>query len=311
MKESARNAAHDSSLRVVFLMTDYALHNALVTDYLAARPQDEVSLVKIPLVLKGKGRRGTAERIVPQLSRRFLGGKIFEFVSLAMITAIPKILARGAVFRRLRRTASLSGLEFHKTGNVMSEGTLAFLRAREPDLIISLCHQILKEPLISLPRSGIINLHPGVLPEFKGIQPYFWELSEGSALAGATLHWIEDEGIDTGRILARTTFSIPERCSVQLNYYLTIRAASQLLPECVARVVRGELHGTPQGAEDGQYYRWPDSEAFDRLRARGHSLISFRQLFAILTGRYDDLSADVEWGLPAESAVPLSNQQDE
>ena len=55
------------SRSVVFLFNDYPLHNAIVSDYVSARPSDRVALVKVPLVLKGKSRSETARRIVPQL----------------------------------------------------------------------------------------------------------------------------------------------------------------------------------------------------------------------------------------------------
>lgn len=281
-------------MKVLFLLSDYVLHNSLLTHYADARPGDELAVVKIPLVLKGKGRRGTAERILPQLSRRFAFGKLAEYVSLLTITALPKVLRRGAIFRRLRATCRRQGIAFQRSENVMSPETLDFVRRFEPDVIVSLCHQILKEPLISMAPLGIVNVHPGLLPDFRGIQPYFWELSEGSDRAGATLHLIEDEGVDTGGVLAHTSYATSPGMSVQLNYYLTIQCAARLLPGCLEGLRDGKLAPQVQSENEGAYYRWPDSEAFGRLRKRGHPLISYRQLIGILVGRYDDHRADRE-----------------
>lgn len=274
-------------MNVVFLISDYVLHNQIVSDYVAARPADRVAIVKVPLVLKGRSRAETAKRIVPRLSRRFFFGKLTEFAALLLITFLPKILRRGAVFRRLRWIARRHGLPYRRSGDVMAAETLDFIRAQQPDVVVSLFHQILKRPLIEIPRLGVVNIHPGVLPEFRGIQPYFWELSEGSARAGATLHLIEDETIDTGGVLAETSYAIPPKISVQRNYYLTCRAASALLPPTLAAFAAGDLAPRPQDAAAGTYYRWPDSAAFDRLRARGHALLSWRQLWGILVGRDD------------------------
>lgn len=279
-------------MKVLFLLSDYVLHNALLTDYIAARAGDEVAVIKIPLVLKGKSRRGTAERIVPQLSRRFAAGKLVEFAALMTITALPKLLSRGAIFRRLRRTCAKLRLPFHRTENIMDEGSLAFAREFEPDVIVSLCHQILKEPLISLAPLGVVNVHPGVLPDYRGIQPYFWELSEGSPRAGATLHLIEDEQIDAGGVLGRASFPTTPGMSVQLNYFLTTKCAAALLPDCLTALDEGKLAPEAQQPDQGAYFRWPDSSAFERLRERGHALISFRQLFGILVGRYDGFRAE-------------------
>ncbi|MFT7487474.1 MAG: methionyl-tRNA formyltransferase, partial [Candidatus Paceibacteria bacterium] len=219
-------------MKVLFLLSDYVLHNSILSDYAADRPHDELAVVKIPLVLKGKGRRETAGRIVPQLSKRFVAGKITEFLSLALVTSLPKLLGRGAEFQRLRKLSRRLGCPFHRTENIMHSETLEFVREFAPDVIVSLCHQILREPLISMAPLGIVNVHPGLLPDYRGIQPYFWELSEGALEAGATLHLIEDERIDTGGILGRSSFAIQEGMSVQLNYYLTIRCASNVLARC-------------------------------------------------------------------------------
>ena len=285
-------APYAGNVKVLFLLSDYVLHNSLLTHYADTRPDDELAVVKIPLVLKGKGRRGTAERILPQLSRRFVLGKLAEYVSLMTITILPKVMGRGAIFRRLRATCRRQEIPFHRSENVMSEETLAFAREFAPDVIVSLCHQILKEPLISLAPLGIVNVHPGLLPDFRGIQPYFWELSEGSMRAGATLHLIEDERVDAGGVLARTSYATTPGMSVQLNYYLTIQSAARLLPDCLKALQGGELDPETQTESGGAYYRWPDSAAFERLRTRGHALISYRQLLGILHGRYDGHRAD-------------------
>jgi methionyl-tRNA formyltransferase len=279
-------------MRVVFCMSDYVLHNRILADYLAARPGDQVALIKVPLVLKGKSRAETARRIVPRLSRRFLLGKLVEFCVLLAVTLVPKILRRGAVFRRLRRIARRRRLPFLKTRNIMGTDALAFIRAQDPDVVVTMVHQILKRPLIEIPRFGVVNLHPGVLPDFRGIQPYFWELSEGSPRAGVTLHLIEDETIDTGGVLAQASYATWPGLSVQLNYYLTSQVTAQLLPRCLEELVQGRLQPRPQDPDAGAYYRWPDSAAYDRLEARGHRLLKWGDLWGILSGKYDDFRAD-------------------
>jgi methionyl-tRNA formyltransferase len=185
----------------------------------------------------------------------------------------------------------------------MSDETLAFINAREPDVVITLFHQIVRERLIGLPRLGVVNIHPGLIPEFRGIQPYFWELSEGSARAGATVHFIEDERIDAGRILGRTSYAVQPGMSVQLNYWFTCRAAARLLPRCLAALEDGSLSPASQDPQAGAYHKWPDSAAFDRLRANGHALVSWRQLCGLLTGRYDafDTEEELSIGTPPAS----------
>lgn len=290
-------------MRVVYVLAEYSLHNQIVVEHLRARPQDRVSVVKVPLVLRGKSRSETASRIVPKLSRRFLAGKLVEAGILLAVTAMPKLLGRGAVFQRLRTIARKHGLPFLRSEDIMSDATQAFIEAQQPDVVITLFHQIVRAKLIAVPRLGVVNIHPGLIPDFRGIQPYFWELSEGSPRAGATVHFIEDERIDAGRILGRTSYAVLPGMSVQLNYWLTCRAAARLLPSCLGALEEERLAPAAQDPGAGAYHKWPDSAAFDRLRARGHALVSWRQLFGLLTGRYDELDAREELELRSPATI--------
>ena len=295
---------HNADVRVVFVLNEYVLHNHVLTDFVRARPNDGIAVVKVPLVLKGRDRLDTARRVLPRLSRRFAFSKALEFAVLLALVFVPKLLSRGAVFLRLRKIARRHGLAFHKTNNIMAPESLEFLRAQEPDLVVTLFHQIIKQPLLDIPHCGVINIHPGLIPEFRGMQPYFWELSEGHGRAGPSLHIIEDEGIDTGSLLTRASYAIEPGMSVQLNYYLTMLVAARLLPRCAEGLRDGELRGVPQDVDAGAYYRWPDSAAFDNLTARGHRLFSWRGLWSILGGNRDHVAAGAVTDLSADRAVP-------
>ena len=98
----------DRPLSVVFVFAEYSLHNHIIRDYVRARPRDRVAVVKVPLVLRGRGRRDTANRILPRLARRFVVAKAVEFLVLLALTIVPKMLSRGAVFQRLRILALLA-----------------------------------------------------------------------------------------------------------------------------------------------------------------------------------------------------------
>lgn len=291
-------------MRVVYVLAEYSLHNHIVETHRRARPGDHIAICKVPLVLRGKSRSETVQRIVPKLSQRFLLGKVVEGVAMLAITALPKLMGRGPVFRRLRSIARRHRLPFHRTEDIMSADAMDFIRAQRPDLVVTLFHQIVRQALIDVPRLGVVNIHPGLIPDFRGIQPYFWELSEGSARAGATMHFIEDESVDSGGILAQASFDVPPGVSVQRNYYLTCRAAGRLMPRVLAGLESGSLKSVGQDPDAGAYWRWPDSAAFDRLRERGHSLVSWGQLVRLLAGADDDHRA-LE-GLGAEVAGALA-----
>jgi folate-dependent phosphoribosylglycinamide formyltransferase PurN len=290
----AKVSIEHTLMRVAFIFSEYSLHNHIIERYIEHRPDDAVAIMKVPLVLKGKGRVDSASRILPKLSRRFAVGKLIEFFVVLAITLTPKILRRGAVFRRLSWIAERHGAPYQRSENVLSEESLQFLREFRPDVIVTLVHQILKGEILRMAPHGIVNIHPGLLPEFRGIQPYFWALSEGAENAGVSLHLIEDEKVDTGPLLARASFAVRRGMSVQLVYFLASICAAQMLPSVLSELSSGRTAPIPQG--DGNYYGWPDSAAYDRLFARGHRLFSFVDLWRILTGRYGDFCPEERVG---------------
>ncbi len=54
----------------------------------------------------------------------------------------------------------------------------------------------------SLPEKGFYNVHPGLLPEYRGADPIFQQIRNQEKFAGITIHQL-DEGIDTGHIVMK------------------------------------------------------------------------------------------------------------
>jgi methionyl-tRNA formyltransferase len=78
-----------------------------------------------------------------------------------------------------------------------------------PDLIlVSTFNQILPKAVITIPRFGVVNFHPSLLPKYRGETPTVSALMNGEEETGVTAHFIEDEKIDSGRIIAQEKMKI-------------------------------------------------------------------------------------------------------
>lgn len=87
----------------------------------------------------------------------------------------------------------------------------SFLLIKElaPDLIIlSTFNQIIPEDIIAIPRLGVINVHPSLLPKYRGATPTVWVLMNGEKETGVSVHYVENEKIDAGRIIAQAKLRI-------------------------------------------------------------------------------------------------------
>ena len=104
-----------------------------------------------------------------------------------------------------------------------SPSGIALLKSANPDLIVSIRYgRILKQSAIDTPRLGVLNLHSGKLPQYRGVMATFRALLAGDAELFSTLHWIDDETIDTGRIISiQGVPTDPDGCylSNTLNLY--------------------------------------------------------------------------------------------
>jgi len=120
-------------------------------------------------------------------------------------------------------------LRVMKNCELQSAESLDAIRAFGPDLGLSIAAPILRPPLFSLPRLGTINLHKGRLPDYRGMPPAFWEMSNGERSVGCTVHAV-DAGLDTGRIVREAT--------VERAPYATLRGMQLQLDEIGVTLMR-------------------------------------------------------------------------
>jgi len=76
----------------------------------------------------------------------------------------------------------------------------AFIRDRQPDLVIARCKTLLSERIFTIPRLGTYVMHPGICPEYRNAHGCFWAMASGDfANIGMTMLRI-DKGVDTGPV---------------------------------------------------------------------------------------------------------------
>ena len=92
-----------------------------------------------------------------------------------------------------------------------------------------------------MPRYGILNAHPALLPDYRGANPTYWIFRNQEKVSGITIHYI-DQGMDTGNFLVRKEFDIPYKYS--LTEY--DRKLSEVAGECYVQALNGLAEGTLQ-----------------------------------------------------------------
>ena len=164
---------------------------------------------------------------------------------------------------------------------INSDESLAALAASEPDLILSIRYGgILREAAIAVPRLGVINLHSGLLPDYRGVMATFRALLHGEQSIGTTLHYISDPGIDTGDIIDTTALAVQPGRSYLWQVLELYPAACDSLVRRVAQLAGGQTLDTrPQGA-GGNYFSFPGEDELQAFGERGWSLYDAGEMAA-------------------------------
>lgn len=106
------------------------------------------------------------------------------------------------------------------------------LRALNADLQVVVAFRMLPEVVWSMPRFGTFNVHAALLPQYRGAAPINWAVINGETETGVTTFFL-DKDIDTGRIIKRKYFPIPDSANVEYVYDGLMRLGAELAIETI------------------------------------------------------------------------------
>lgn len=103
--------------------------------------------------------------------------------------------------RSIDHLAAAHAIPLLTIGDPARPDVLGAIAGLAPDLIVAACFpRRLPDVLLAIPTHGSLNLHPSLLPRWRGPDPLFWTFHGGDALAGVTIHRMTST-FDTGPIL--------------------------------------------------------------------------------------------------------------
>ena len=102
----------------------------------------------------------------------------------------------------LKFIAANHKIPFLTAKNVNSIDVIKRITSYKADIFVSMSFdQIFKSNLLKIPKKGVINCHAGSLPSYRGRNPINWALINGEEHIGITVHYVDDERIDSGDII--------------------------------------------------------------------------------------------------------------
>ncbi|NJM42015.1 MAG: hypothetical protein HC853_15300 [Anaerolineae bacterium] len=170
-------------------------------------------------------------------------------IVLVVTSPGPKV-RRSQGYQEIAQIAGEQNIELLITTR-MKAVVLPVLAALKPDLIVSASFPWLLPPeVLATARLGAINLHPTLLPAYRGPNA-LRQIYDGASHIGSTLHWI-DSAFDTGRILSQHRAPLPRPCTPEAIYPAWAGTMIAALAEGAQKAIAGDP-GTAQPEEGASY----------------------------------------------------------
>lgn len=158
------------------------------------------------------------------------------------------------VYKRLELVCSRNDIKFELISDFRSFSFIDKIRQLQPD-VICICHfqKLISDEIIKIPKFGCLNLHPSLLPEYRGMAPQHWPIINGEKKTGITVHFVDD-GIDTGNIIVQKELDLGESEYVfelqnrfkEIYKYIFVEAL-QKIKDTDLHIVQNHLPGSYYG----------------------------------------------------------------
>jgi methionyl-tRNA formyltransferase len=163
--------------------------------------------------------------------------------------------------------------------NINSDTSFNEINNIKPDLILSVySKEIISTRIIQLPNVGVVNVHPALLPAYKGVSPTFWCLANNEKYSGATLHYI-DEGIDTGKVISQSRFKLENTKSEHQLYMRCSSEGVKLIISFLNSIKNGQPVVTKTIInKTGSYYSLPTKNAVGKFISNGYKFFTLQEM---------------------------------
>lgn len=161
----------------------------------------------------------------------------------------------------------------------LDKSVIEQIKQLAPNMLITAAYgKIIPQEILEIPKFGPINVHPSLLPEFRGPSPIQNALLAGKKETGTTI-MLMDAGIDTGDILSQKKIAINNNEKLPELSEKLAKLSAQLLLETIPSWIAGKINPQKQNSaqatscrliekEDGRI-NWHESAQmiYNRFRA--------------------------------------------
>ncbi|OGL95276.1 methionyl-tRNA formyltransferase [Candidatus Uhrbacteria bacterium RIFOXYB12_FULL_58_10] len=192
---------------------------------------------------------GTPSFSIPFL-RALLEDPTFEVI--ATVTRPDEEAGRNHVLTAppIKIAAAAAGIPTFQPTMLKSDDARETLRAMRADVFIVFAYgRIIPKAILDLPRFGCVNVHPSLLPKYRGPSPMQSAIQNGDAKTGISIMLL-DEGMDTGPLLSSVNIGLDDNETIETLTKKVEEQGPGLLVETIKRLAAGEI--VPMAQDNAQ-----------------------------------------------------------
>ena len=136
------------------------------------------------------------------------------------------------------------------------------IRDCSADIIFVSCFaRRLPDEICAMAKQACINLHPSLLPAYRGPDPVFWQFRHGETDFGVSLHLVSPE-LDRGAILVRKSVSMPDGIPYSAACHRLAEKGTAALLELLSNMNAPAFLPEPQDETQADYQSFPEDRDF-------------------------------------------------
>lgn len=175
------------------------------------------------LVVLASGRGSNFKAILDQVEAGEINGEIVAVISDN----------HNAKALETAREHEIEGIYGNAKSEEYTDWLIGIVKSYAPDYVLLAGYMRIVPPeFVAAFEGKIINIHPALLPSFKGLHGQRQALEYGVKIAGCTVHYV-DEGMDTGKIIAQRAVEVKEDDTEETLSARILEQEHQLYPAVV------------------------------------------------------------------------------
>ncbi|MCM8760347.1 MAG: methionyl-tRNA formyltransferase [Candidatus Omnitrophica bacterium] len=201
--------------------------------------------------------------------------------------------------------ATKNNIPLYQPEDISDRNFIETLKEISPELIVLISYgKILPQAVINIPSLGAINVHPSLLPKYRGAAPMEWALINGEKETGISIITIKDK-VDTGEIIKQKQVPIGDTDDIFTLKKRLSEIAPPILVESIEDIRNG-VQPKPQEGTPGYARRLKKEDGLIRWRKGAIDIYNLIRGIKEWPGAYTYLNGNY---IKIYTAFPISDKK--